>query len=70
VWHVNGDCSLCLMQAADDWDPSEAAADLVAKAAGWFVEYLLLEDGHIEKMSERGIYTDPSLDGVIAEKYG
>lgn len=64
-WHVNGDGSLCLMQAADDWDPSEPAAQLVAKATGWFIEYRLLEAGLIEAMTLRGIYEDASLDSVI-----
>lgn len=61
-WHVNGDGSLCLLQAADDWDGQGTAADLVVKAAGWFLEYLLLSDGVIDAMTESGIVSDASLD--------
>lgn len=70
TWHVNGDGSLCLMQAADDWQPENTAADLVCKACGWFVEYLLVEAGHREAMTERGIYLDTHLDELIAGEYG
>ena len=66
-WHVNGDGSLCLMQSALDWSPSDTAADLVRKASGWFVEYLLVEAGKAESMTERGIFDDRSLDSAIAE---
>jgi hypothetical protein len=30
-WHVNGDGSLCTVQAAEDWQPDCTAADLVRK---------------------------------------
>jgi hypothetical protein len=66
-WHVNGDGSLCLMQAASDWQPTDTAAALVRKAAGWFIEYLLVDAGEIEQMTERGIFEDPSLDEVLAK---
>lgn len=69
-WHVNGDGSLCLMQAADDWQPEDTAADLVCKASGWFIEYLLVDAGHREAMTERGIYLDTHLDELIAAEYG
>jgi hypothetical protein len=65
-WHLNGDGSLCLLQTADTWSGRETAADLLVKASGWFIEYLLLERGLIEGMTENGIYTDDSLDGLIA----
>ena len=68
-WHVNGDGSLCLMQAADDWQLGDTAAELVRKASGWFIEYLLLEAGEIEKMTERGIFADTTLDPILA-KFG
>jgi hypothetical protein len=67
VWHVNGDGSLCLLRTADLWNGRETAADLVVKASGWFIEYLLMERGAIEEMTENGIYSDDSLDAVIAE---
>jgi hypothetical protein len=66
-WHLNGDGSLCLLQTADAWTGRETAADLVAKASGWFIEYLLRERGAIEAMTERGIHSDDSLDGKIEE---
>jgi hypothetical protein len=65
-WHVNGDGSLCLMQAADDWQPSDSAADLVRKASGWFIEYLLVDAGGLERMTERGIFVDTTLDEILA----
>jgi hypothetical protein len=66
-WHLNGDGTLCLLQTADAWTGRDAAADLVAKASGWFVEYLLRERGVIEAMTENGIHGDDSLDARIEE---
>lgn len=70
TWHLNGDGSLCLLQSADSWTGSETAADLVAKASGWFIEYLLRERGAIEAMTESGIHSDDSLDSTIEELVG
>ena len=64
-WHINGDGSLCLMQRADDWQIDDTAAALVRKASGWFIEYLLLEGGAIEKMTESGIFSDTDLDPIL-----
>jgi hypothetical protein len=69
-WHVNGDGSLCLMQAADFWQPENTAADLVRKAAGWHIEYLLVDDGDLHQMTERGVYIDDELDALLAAKFG
>lgn len=69
-WHVNGDGSLCLLQTAAAWTGVELSAELVVKAAGWFIEYLLLTDGRIEEMTSAGIATDPCLDGLITEAAG
>jgi hypothetical protein len=66
-WHVNGDGSLCLMQAADDWQLTNTAADLLSKASGWFVEYLLLDAGAIDEMSQYGMNVDTSLDELLAK---
>lgn len=66
-WHVNGNGSLCLLRHGRDWHVDDTAADLVAKAAGWFVEYRLMEEGRIDAMSEFGIYSDASRDELIAE---
>jgi hypothetical protein len=65
TWHINGDGSLCLMQAADMWTGRDPAADLVAKAAGWFIEYQLMEAELVEAMTINGICSDPSLDDLI-----
>ena len=65
-WHLNGDGTLCLLRTADLWTGRETAADLVVKASGWFIEYLLMERGLIEQMTENGINVDTSLDATIA----
>lgn len=64
-WHLNGDGSLCLLRRATDWRGKETAADLVVKASGWFLEYLLLVDGLQTAMTECGIVSDPSLDYLL-----
>lgn len=55
-----------MVQRADDWKQGETAADLVCKASGWFIEYLLFEGGQIETMTERGIYLDTAHDELLA----
>lgn len=69
-WHVNGDGSLCTVQAAEDWQPEHTAADLVRKASCWFIEYLLVDGGELDRMTERGIFSDMSVDALLAAKYG
>ena len=64
-WHLNGDGTLCLLRTADLWTGRETAADLVVKASGWFIEYLLMEREAIDRMSENGIYDDDSRDEII-----
>lgn len=64
-WHVNGDGSLCLLQSASDWDGSGSAADLVPKAAAWFLEYLLMERRIVESMTEVGIANDDCRDHLL-----
>jgi hypothetical protein len=64
-WHVNGDGSLCLLQSADDWQPTASAAELIVKAAGWFLEYLLMVDMRIEEMTTSGISTDLVHDDLL-----
>lgn len=66
-WHVNGDGSLCLMQTADDWDLTDTAADLVRKASGWYIEYLLADAGKIEQMTQQGVLVDTVLDATLGE---
>ncbi len=64
-WHVSGDGSLCLFQNFSDWHPSNTAADLVPKAAGWFLEYLLMKDDAIEHMTVEGIAANNVLDHLF-----
>jgi hypothetical protein len=66
-WHVLGDGSLCLLRSASDWTGRETAADLVVKASGWFLEFLLMEAGLIEEMTVDGIANDPRLDDLFVE---
>lgn len=66
-WHVNGDGSLCLLHSAAAWSGREPAAELVAKASGWFIEYLLFSWGLIEAMTSTGISADTSLDAVVRD---
>ena len=66
-WHVNGDGSLCLMQAADDWQLTDTAASLVRKASGWFLEYLLVEAGDLAAMTLAGAFSDNSIDDLLAK---
>ena len=66
-WHVKGDGSLCLLQTATDWTGRDTAADLVVKASGWFIEYLLFDCGAVTTMTEDGLFADDSLDKLIEE---
>jgi hypothetical protein len=54
------------MQAADDWNPTDTAADLIVKAAGWYLEFQLMSRGIVRAMSERGIVHDNSLDHLLS----
>lgn len=65
AWHVSGDGSLCLTQRAYDWTGDEMTAELVVKAAGWLVEYLLVSRGVRDDMTEVGIGVRGDLDHLI-----
>lgn len=65
-WHVMGDGTLCLLQNAGDWTGRDLAAELVVKAAGWHLEYLLLQAGAIEAMTGNGIAESDELDHLLA----
>lgn len=67
-WHLNPNGSLCLFRSADDWNPTDTAADLVRKASGWFIEYLLIEAGDMDGMTVRGIFESTSIDPVLARR--
>jgi hypothetical protein len=65
-WHVNGDGSLCLLQADSLWSPRDSLVDLLLKAAGWRVEYALMKAGMLTAMTTNGIVSDPGMDGLVA----
>jgi hypothetical protein len=65
---VLGDGGLCLLRETLDWTASEPAAELVRKAAGWFLEFLLLRDGLIEEMTADGIVNDDCLDHLLGAR--
>jgi hypothetical protein len=66
-WHLLGNGGLCLLQNTLDWTGREFAAELVTKAAGWFLEYLLLERGLIVAMTESGIVESDEFDSFFGE---
>jgi hypothetical protein len=65
AWHVNGDGSLCLLETTAAWTGRDPAAELIVKAAGWLIEYLLMSAGLITQMTSTGLSRDVSLDEVI-----
>ena len=67
TWHVLPDGALCLLQEAALWDPRAAAAELIPKISGWYLEYQLLSRGLVEAMTVSGIVTDASRDHLVAE---
>lgn len=67
AWHVAPGGSLCLFQSEGAWQPETSITNLLAKAAGWRIEYALMKAGAIERMSLRGIVSDASLDSLIPE---
>jgi len=58
-----------MMQAAEDWQPGDTSADLVCKASGWFIEYLLVDGGEMDAMTTRGIYVSQDIDALLAAKF-
>jgi hypothetical protein len=66
-WHLNPNGSLCLLRSADDWQLTDTAADLVRKAAGWFIEYLLVQAGVMDGMTVRGIYASSAIDPLLSK---
>lgn len=66
AWHVAPGGSLCLLQSLGAWRPEASITELLAKAAGWRVEYALTKGGVIDAMSTNGIVSDDSWDHLIA----
>jgi hypothetical protein len=69
-WHVNGDGSLCLLQTAAAWTGVELSAELVVKAAGWFLEFHLMTRGVIRAMTTGGIASNEELDHLLDSAAG
>jgi hypothetical protein len=67
AWHVAPGGSLCLLQSVGAWQPESSVTELLAKAAGWRVEYALMKAGVIKQMSTNGIVSDPSSDHLITQ---
>lgn len=67
IWHVAPDGSLCLLQNQGQWQPEASITELLLKAAGWHVEYALMQAEVIDRMTECGIVDDDSLDLLVAQ---
>lgn len=66
-WHVNGDGTLCLLRSVALWDPRTSITDLLLKAAGWRIEYALMQRSAIKAMTENGIVNDTIYDDLITD---
>lgn len=69
-FHVLPSGHLCLLRDADQWYPWSKTSELLLKAAGWAIEFALLETRAITQMSMSGIVIDTSYDELIAEQIG
>ncbi|CAH0123652.1 hypothetical protein SRABI98_00023 [Microbacterium sp. Bi98] len=69
-WHVNGDGSLCVIQEQRTWTGRESVVDLLVKAAGWRLEYGLVQADIVAEMTENGIVSSTERDRQIGEFYG
>jgi hypothetical protein len=67
AWHVAPGGSLCLLQSEGDWQPEASITDLLAKAAGWRIEYALMKAELLERMTTSGIVSDDSIDYLVEE---
>lgn len=67
TWHVAPGGSLCLLRSVGAWLPEASITELLAKAAGWRIEYALMKAGVIDQMSVSGIVSDPSHDHLIVQ---
>lgn len=65
-WHVLPGGALCLLQSDGAWLPETSIVDLLLKAAGWNVEYALMQAGAIDEMTTCGIVNDPSRDRLLS----
>jgi hypothetical protein len=62
TWHVLPNGALCLLQSVGQWQPAASLTELLLKAAGWHLEYSLMKQNIITRMSEHGIVSDSSHD--------
>ncbi len=67
AWHVSPDGSLCLLRSDGAWQPEASVTELLLKAAGWRIEYILMKLEAIEQMTENGIVSDACLDPLIEQ---
>jgi hypothetical protein len=67
AWHVAPGGSLCLLQNVGAWQPEASITELLAKAAGWRVEYALMKAEVIDRMTTNGIVSDDALDDLIVD---
>lgn len=68
TWHVLPNGNLCLLRESVAWDPRVAAAELIPKISGWYLEYQLLRRGLIDAMTESGLAADDSRDRLLADE--
>ena len=66
-WHVAPDGSLCLLQTLASWDPRWSIVELLRRACGWRIEYVLMKAHLVESMTLWSIVDDASRDHLISE---
>lgn len=66
-WHVLPHGPLCLFQSAGQWRPEASLAEVLLKAAGWHLEYYLMKQEVIPRMTVSGIVSSPELDHLLTE---
>ncbi|HET7722712.1 MAG TPA: hypothetical protein VFK43_22285, partial [Acidimicrobiales bacterium] len=67
TWHVLPSGGLCLLQSDGAWQPEASLVDLLLKAAGWRVEYVLMKAHVIDAMAVSGIVSDSSFDHLVTQ---
>lgn len=64
-WHVLPHGPLCLFQSVGQWRPEASLTEVLLKAAGWNLEYFLMKQKAISRMTESGIVSSPELDHFL-----
>lgn len=65
-WHVLPHGPLCLIQSTGQWRPEASLTELLLKAAGWNLEYYLMKQELIPRMTESGIVSSDELDHLLS----